>query len=152
MIERSGFNSPCPWSFQIRLWCAIHPSQVLSVPLLSEVHCVFAHPTYSQKIPLCLFAKSSQFWRVWVQGIGHWAQLQYYGFYCTLERTTFSVLKDKTKLLHVHDLLQRQPGITPDSKSACCAIFISELALLVPMVKSYGQNVLCKINSFYNVV
>ena len=117
-------------------------AQGLKIP---KVHCV-AHPTYSRQNPLSLFAKSSQFWRAWV-GHRQLAQLQYYGFYCSLERTTFFVLKDKTKLLHVHDSLQRQPGITPDSKSACCAIFISEL---VPglMVKPYGQTISVRFKIF----
>ena len=34
--------------------------------VIPEVHCMFAHPICSLKIPLCLFAKSSRFWRAWV--------------------------------------------------------------------------------------
>ena len=57
VIERSGFDSQRQQSSLIRLWCAIHPKRELKGPKIPEVHCVFAHPTCSLKIPNCLFAK-----------------------------------------------------------------------------------------------
>ena len=76
---------------------------------IPEVHCVFAHPTCSLKIPLCLFAKSSRF------GHGYRARLEYYGFCCILERITLSALKDKTTLLLSTDYWT--PGASPCLKS-----------------------------------
>ena len=48
--------------FLSRLWCAIHPSQVLAECMglkILRAHCVFAHSICSPKIPLCLLAKNS---------------------------------------------------------------------------------------------
>ena len=94
---------------EVRVWSAIlavisvlvvvsrssYPGSCRTGLKIPEVHCVFAHPTCSLKIPSASSQKVAN-----ISGHGYRARLEYFGLCCTLERITVFTLK--TWRDHIH--------------------------------------------------